>query len=152
MVIRMVQWNGAGSLCSFVVASVVATLMVTAVSALSGQRLSSSQHFSHQRSDDIRQLYIDTLKKSVTGILLQTEGYKADGTAGLSDLQRLPFNLSKRTNGLDFPVQVSKAFRTYLPASGSAETQATDRHGDHVLSSEVQIHNEGGISSRCTLL
>ena len=132
MMTGMAQWNNVGSLCYFIVASIVGTCVMAAVSALSGQHLSSSQHLSHQRSDDIRQLYIDTLKKSVTGILLQTEGYKADTTAGLSDLQKLPFDLDKRTNGLDFPVHVSKAFFLSLLLARPRHRQPTGNR-NHVF-------------------
>ena len=54
----------------------------------------------------LRALYVNTLKKSVTGILLETPAYRPDLTADTSQLAVVPFQLERRINGEDWPVQV----------------------------------------------
>ena len=59
----------------------------------------------HQQGD-LRALYINTLKKSVTGILLETQSYQPAASAKESQLRVVPFQREKRINGEDWPVQV----------------------------------------------
>jgi hypothetical protein len=61
-------------------------------------------HSSAPELRELRTLYIDTLKRSVTGVLLETPGY----IPGQESLGGPPhaFNVELRTNGLDFPVEV----------------------------------------------
>ena len=51
---------------------------------------------------ELRSLYIETLKRSVSGVLLQTQSV----TPGGDTRQLLPFNLEMRTTGQDWPAQV----------------------------------------------
>ena len=55
---------------------------------------------------DLRALYVNTLKKSVTGILLETPGYQPGLTADTDRLPVIPFELEHRMNGEDWPIQV----------------------------------------------
>ena len=51
---------------------------------------------------ELRKLYIETLKKSVTGVLLQTQSV----AVGADTRQLLPHDLEQRTTGMDWPAQV----------------------------------------------
>lgn len=64
-------------------------------------------HHAERSLGDVQALYVDTLKKSVTGILLETPGYVPVLMAEEKELQLRPFQLEQRTNGQDWPVQVT---------------------------------------------
>ncbi len=63
-------------------------------------------HHAESMHGDLRALYVNTLKKSVTGILLETPAYQPEFFAEESNLRVVPFDLQKRINGQDWPVQV----------------------------------------------
>ena len=81
-----------------------ATLALAAVLAASGAFiLKHPTQPAHTRHlTDLCKLYIETLKKSVTGVLLQTQSV----TPGSDTRQLQPFNLELRTTGQDWPAQV----------------------------------------------
>jgi Macrocin-O-methyltransferase (TylF) len=53
--------------------------------------------------DSLRQLYLHTVKHSVTGMLLQTPGY-INFAGPLKDLKQAAFDHKRRLNGEDWPV------------------------------------------------
>ncbi len=63
-------------------------------------------HHAESMHGDLRALYVNTLKKSVTGILLETQSYEAVPSAEETQLRVVPFKLEQRINGEDWPVQV----------------------------------------------
>jgi hypothetical protein len=61
------------------------------------------QHAAKSTADDhLRQLYLHTVKHSVTGVLLQTPGYS--NFAPMAQLKKAPYNHAKRSVGADWPV------------------------------------------------
>ena len=71
-------------------------------------------HHAESSHSELRALYVNTLKKSVTGILLETPGYVPELMAEESQLQIGSFDLDKRINGQDWPVQVLTILKSCL--------------------------------------
>lgn len=70
------------------------------------ERTQLIHHHAESSHEELRALYVDTLKKSVTGILLETPGYVPELMAEKSQLELRPFQLETRIKGEDWPVQV----------------------------------------------
>ncbi len=57
----------------------------------------------HQLLSTVRGLYLRTVKRSVSGMLLKTSSLQVKAHTNLSELAELEYNASKRTEGLDWP-------------------------------------------------
>ncbi len=93
-----------GLLATRILGTMLALLIVSSMA------LPHASHQMHQPTSsapelkELQTLYIDMLKKSVTGVLLETPGYMP-GRESTGEPPH-PFNAEIRTNGLDFPVEV----------------------------------------------
>mmetsp|Transcript_17353 Transcript_17353/g.51924 ORF Transcript_17353/g.51924 Transcript_17353/m.51924 type:complete len:120 (+) Transcript_17353:81-440(+) len=68
-----------------------------------GTALSLTTPFAPSKNSALSELYLATVAKSVTGILLETPSYAAfTGKEDLTNAQ--PFDAEKRTEGADWPV------------------------------------------------
>ena len=89
--------------------AILFALLISAY-ALPAACIRDGMHLTHHHAEslqsELRALYVDTLKKSVTGILLETPGYVPELKTEESQLKLRPFELEKRINGQDWPVQV----------------------------------------------
>ena len=86
-------------------------LLISAYSPLAQCKRDDAQ-LVHQHGA-LRALYINTLKKSVTGILLETPAYQPGLSADTGQLPVVPFQLERRINGEDWPVQVLQGQTLY---------------------------------------